>query len=284
MQQAGLGIGSGWSSDYRDIEGSEPYDKLSAWACSSTWAQELPYFDTVRRLFKPGGLFLNHGITHEQAGWDRNLSTEFINRYVFPDGQLDNISNIQRFMEEAKFEITDVQALRAHYALTLRAWVEQLERRHSRALEYVNEATYRVWRLYMAACALEFESATSASIRCWRVSAAPQHARMPLTRRHLYLRPAKESSVASQVRPPFQIRSAALQPAFRRAARPRIGKAWSRRRLISGLSGGNFSPGTNWRTGWRRRRRSIDAWPARDLTGMASALQAAQRSVMSRSI
>jgi cyclopropane-fatty-acyl-phospholipid synthase len=111
------------------------------------------YFDTVHRLLKPAGLFLNHGITHEQAGWDKNVSTEFINRYVFPDGQLDNISNIQRFMEDAKFEIADVEALRAHYAMTLRHWVGRLERSHPRALEHVSEATYRVWRLYMSACA-----------------------------------------------------------------------------------------------------------------------------------
>ena len=61
-------------------------------------------------------------------------------------------------MEDAGFEIADVEGLRPHYALTLRAWVRRLERRHARALEYVNEATYRVWRLYMAASALEFES------------------------------------------------------------------------------------------------------------------------------
>jgi cyclopropane-fatty-acyl-phospholipid synthase len=135
---------------------------------------------------------LNHGITHEQAGWDKNVSTEFINRYVFPDGQLDNISNIQRFMEEAKFEIADVEALRAHYALTLRAWVERLERRHARALEYVTEATYRVWRLYMAASALEFESGHIGVYQVLASKRGARHARLPLTRRHLYEQPAKE--------------------------------------------------------------------------------------------
>jgi cyclopropane-fatty-acyl-phospholipid synthase len=150
------------------------------------------YFDTVHRLLKPTGLFLNHGITHEQAGWDINVSTEFINRYVFPDGQLDSISNIQRFMEHAKFEIADVEALRAHYALTLRNWVERLERRHSRALEYVSEATYRVWRLYMSACALEFESGHLGIYQVLASKRGPQHAPLLMTRRHVYARPAKE--------------------------------------------------------------------------------------------
>jgi cyclopropane-fatty-acyl-phospholipid synthase len=184
--------------DYRDLEGRALFDKVSSVGMfEHVGLKNLPlYFGTVRRLLTPDGLFLNHGITHEQAGWDWNLSTEFINRYVFPDGQLDNISNIQRFIEDARFEITDVEALRAHYALTLRAWVARLERRHARALEYVSEATYRVWRLYMSACALEFESGHLGVYQVLASKRGPQHARVPLTRRHLYLRPAKEHAAA----------------------------------------------------------------------------------------
>jgi cyclopropane-fatty-acyl-phospholipid synthase len=180
--------------DYRDLEGREVYDKVSSVGMfEHVGLKNLPlYFDTVHRLLKPTGLFLNHGITHEQAGWDINVSTEFINRYVFPDGQLDSISNIQRFMEHAKFEIADVEALRAHYALTLRNWVERLERRHSRALEYVSEATYRVWRLYMSACALEFESGHLGIYQVLASKRGPQHAPLLMTRRHVYARPAKE--------------------------------------------------------------------------------------------
>ncbi len=186
--------------DYRDLDGRELYDKVSSIGmCEHVGLKNLPlYFDTVNRLLKADGLFLNHGITHEQAGWDWNLSTEFINRYVFPDGQLDSIGNIQRFMEEAKFEITDTESLRAHYALTLRAWVGRLERRHARALEYVSEATYRVWRLYMSACALEFESGHLGLYQVLAGKRGPKHARMPLTRRHLYVRPARECAPARE--------------------------------------------------------------------------------------
>ena len=173
--------------DYRELEGEAFYDKVaSVGMFEHVGLKNLPvYFDTVRRVLKPGGLFLNHGITHENSGWGSNLSTEFINRYVFPDGQLDAVSNIQRFMEEARFEIADVEGLRAHYALTLRAWVERLERRRARALEYVSEATYRVWRLYMSACALEFESG---NLGIYQILARKRGAEtpMPLTRRHLY--------------------------------------------------------------------------------------------------
>jgi cyclopropane-fatty-acyl-phospholipid synthase len=144
------------------------------------------YFSIVHRLLKPNGLYLNHGITHARAEWDKTVSTEFINKYVFPDGQLDRISNIQRSMEDAQFEIADVEALGAHYARTLRTWVSRLERRRTRALEFVNETTYRIWRLYMAACALEFESG---QINIYQVLAAKSgqlRAQQPLTRRHLY--------------------------------------------------------------------------------------------------
>ena len=174
--------------DYRDLKGDSSYDKVASIGMfEHVGLKNLPvYFATVERLLKPGGLFLNHGITHEQAGWDRNISTEFINRYVFPDGQLDSIGNIQRFMEEARFEITDVEGLRQHYALTLRAWVERLERRHTRVLEYVSEATYRVWRLYMSACALEFESAHLGIYQILAGKRGGAPAPLPLTRRHLY--------------------------------------------------------------------------------------------------
>jgi cyclopropane-fatty-acyl-phospholipid synthase len=174
--------------DYRDLQGHAVYDKVaSVGMFEHVGLKNLPlYFSTVHRLLKPSGLFLNHGITHEESGWRKNVSTEFINRYVFPDGQLDNISNIQKFMEDVRFEITDVEALRAHYALTLRAWVDRLEHRHARALEYVSEATYRVWRLYMSACALEFESGHLGIYQVLAAKRGPGHARLPLTRRHLY--------------------------------------------------------------------------------------------------
>jgi cyclopropane-fatty-acyl-phospholipid synthase len=177
--------------DYRDLQGEAIYDKVaSVGMFEHVGLRNLPvYFSTVHRLMKPTGLFLNHGITHEQAGWRKNTSTQFINRYVFPDGQLDCISNIQKFMECASFEIADVEALRSHYALTLRAWVDRLERRHARALEYVSEATYRVWRLYMAASALEFESGHIGIYQVLASKRGPCQARLPLTRRHLYQRP-----------------------------------------------------------------------------------------------
>jgi len=174
--------------DYRDLPGESVYDKVaSVGMFEHVGLKNLPvYFSTVHRLLKPRGLFLNHGITHDSEGWEPSVSTEFINRYVFPDGQLDSIGNIQRFMERSKFEIADVEALRPHYALTLRHWVARLERNRSRALQYVNEATYRVWRLYMAACALQFESGEIGIYQVLANKRAAGVPDLPLTRRHLY--------------------------------------------------------------------------------------------------
>jgi len=181
--------------DYRDLPGEALYDKVaSVGMFEHVGLKNLPvYLSTVQRLLKPAGLFLNHGITHYMEGWDKKtLSTEFINRYIFPDGELDTVSHIQRGMERAGFEIADVEALRPHYALTLRHWVARLEQHHAQALQYVNESTWRVWRLYMAACALEFESGEIGVYQLLASKRAADAASLPLTRGHLY--PAHDAS------------------------------------------------------------------------------------------
>jgi len=174
--------------DYRDLPGEAGYDKVSSIGMfEHVGLKNLPvYFDTLRRQLRPGGLLLNHGITHYTEGWDKTLSTEFINRYVFPDGQLDTVGNIQRHMERAAFEILDVEAWRPHYALTLRHWVARLEARHAQALAHVSESTYRVWRLYMAACALEFESGDIGVYQLLATRRIAGGTPVPMTRRHMY--------------------------------------------------------------------------------------------------
>ena len=174
--------------DYRDLQGVDTYDKVaSVGMFEHVGLKNLPvYFATVQRLLKPAGLFLNHGITHFSEGWSKTLSTEFINRYVFPDGQLDTVGNVQRAMERADFEIADVESLRRHYALTLRHWVARLEHNHERALQHVSESTYRIWRLYMTTCALEFESGEIGVYQILASKRAAGATSLPLTRRHQY--------------------------------------------------------------------------------------------------
>ena len=176
--------------DYRDLDGEYIYDKISSIGMfEHVGLVNLPtYLATVNRMLRPDGLFLNHGITHDEEGWNKTVASEFINRYVFPDGEFDCVSNIQLGMERAGFEIQDVEALRRHYALTLRHWVKRLEENREAALHEVDEATYRIWRLYMAACALEFE-AGGTGIYQILASKLGADATLPMTRKDLYTTP-----------------------------------------------------------------------------------------------
>ncbi|MFV2004319.1 MAG: class I SAM-dependent methyltransferase, partial [Gammaproteobacteria bacterium] len=133
------------------------------------------YFETIKRVLTPSGLFLNHGITND-TGWMDTPITRFINSYVFPDGELARINSVIKAMENAGFEIIDVEGLRRHYALTLRRWIKALEDNRNKAVAIVGEATYRVWRLYMSGSAYYFDAG---SINVYQVLAG--HDREPLT-------------------------------------------------------------------------------------------------------
>lgn len=137
--------------DYRQVPESEPYDWLVSVGMFEHVGEALlkQYFGKAYRLLNPYGVFLNHGISATQ---ESNQSSEgtFADRYVFPDGELVPIHKTLATAEQIGFETRDVESLREHYILTLRRWVEGLERNHSRALHFVDEPTYRVWRLYMS--------------------------------------------------------------------------------------------------------------------------------------
>ncbi len=172
--------------DYRDLPIEPRYERVvSVGMFEHIGVANFPrYFDTVKQVLKPGGLFLNHGITND-TGWRDTPLTRFMNRYVFPDGELARISDVQNAMEQAGFEIIDVEGLRHHYALTLRHWVQALESNKQQAVAMVGEATYRVWRLYMAGCAYFFDEG---STNVYQVLTAPAHQSLttPLRRDDLY--------------------------------------------------------------------------------------------------
>jgi len=181
--------------DYRELSGTNIYDKVvSVGMFEHVGLKNMKqYFSIAHRLLKPGGLFLNHGIAIDTQGWRKSVGTEFINRYVFPDGQLDTVSNIQKIMEDVGFEIHDVENLRSHYALTLREWVKRLQSRHEEALHCVSEATYRVWKLYMAACAEQFEEGGIAVFQVLISKREPYANPVPLTRHDLYTTTSRPS-------------------------------------------------------------------------------------------
>lgn len=174
--------------DYRELARSAAYDKISSIGMfEHVGIKNLPtYFSIVNHLLKPNGLFLNHGITTDESGWGHCVSSRFINRHVFPDGELETVSVIQSLMEDAKFEISDVEGLRPHYALTLRHWVHRLEQHYEDAVNLVGERNYRIWRLYMTGCALQFEQGQTGIYQILAVRKNNSFSPLPLTRRDLY--------------------------------------------------------------------------------------------------
>ena len=145
--------------DYREIADG-PYDAISSIGMAEHVgaARYRAYARTLFGLLRPGGRLLNHQIgrrpVRDEAAYRVD---EFIDRYVFPDGELAPVGSTVARLEEAGFEVRDVEALREHYALTLRQWVRNLERHWAEAVRLASPGRARVWQLYMAASALSFE-------------------------------------------------------------------------------------------------------------------------------
>ncbi|MEU2289750.1 class I SAM-dependent methyltransferase [Streptomyces bacillaris] len=145
--------------DYRDVADG-PYDAISSIGMAEHVGsvRYREYADVLFALLKPGGRLLNHQIARRpEKDEDAYRIDEFIDSYVFPDGELAPVGRTLSLLEEAGFEARDVQALREHYALTLRHWVANLERHWEEAVRATSPGRARVWRLYMAASALSFE-------------------------------------------------------------------------------------------------------------------------------
>lgn len=113
------------------------------------------YFRFLASRLRPGGRLLNHCITQNRTPTTRKLDP-FIERYVFPDGQLHAIGHLITQMNDNGFEIRHEENLREHYATTLRDWGANLDAHWDEAVAEVGEGRARVWRLYMAACRLGF--------------------------------------------------------------------------------------------------------------------------------
>jgi cyclopropane-fatty-acyl-phospholipid synthase len=145
--------------DYREVRDG-PFDAISSIGMAEHVGRERyrHYADDLYSLLRPGGRLLNHQIGRrplmDESAYEVD---EFIDAYVFPDGELAPVGQTVAVLEEAGFEVRDVESLREHYALTLRAWVANLEAAFEKAARLSSYGRARVWRLYMAASALAFE-------------------------------------------------------------------------------------------------------------------------------
>lgn len=168
---------------YRNLP-AESFDKISSVGMYEHVgiARYPSYFAAVHRALRPGGLFLNHGITVSRHGRTRTGGS-FIFRHVFPGAELDDIAHTQAVMVDAGFEILDVQSLRPHYAMTLREWSRRFRARKGQAAALVPAWVLRAWELYLAGCAQAFDDGL---INVYQVLAAKTDAhgrsRAPLTR------------------------------------------------------------------------------------------------------
>jgi cyclopropane-fatty-acyl-phospholipid synthase len=144
--------------DYRDVD--ESFDKItSVGMFEHVGLRNLRlYFATMRKLLKDGGLALNHGITSTDPdnGATPYGASAFIEKYVFPHGEVPHISLVLKEMEAAGLEALDVESLKRHYARTLQIWAENYEANTEAVKRGVSDLTYRVWRVYLAGCAYAF--------------------------------------------------------------------------------------------------------------------------------
>ena len=177
--------------DYRDVPEDAPFDKIASVGMFEHVGKKnlAGYFAKICRLLKPGGLVMNHGLTStglHSGGLSPDVA-DFIDRYVFPGGEIPHLSKEIELMARQHLECLDVECLRPHYAKTLWQWVERLDARRDQARALVGEKKYRIWRIYMAGYALAFQ-------RGWvsvnQVLASRPLANgalsAPLTREHVY--------------------------------------------------------------------------------------------------
>lgn len=142
--------------DYRDLRG-ETFDAISSIGMFEHVGKDRigRYFETVRNVLRPRGRFLNHAIS--SVGSSKLSPDTFIYRYVFPDGELIDVADTVHAMQQAGLEVRDVESLREHYAMTLRAWLANLDAKWPEVVAEAGVARARAWKLYMAGATVGFD-------------------------------------------------------------------------------------------------------------------------------
>lgn len=184
--------------DYRDLASLPVFDKVASIGMVEHVGRGrlAGYFAAVHRVLRPGGLFLNHGIVDLESARSRSLPTRlrrrlwreggFIQRYVFPDGEVVPLADLLRAAEAEGLESRDMESLREHYALTLRHWRRRLEAREPEAVALIGNVGVRIWRLYLAASAHAFATERLGVVQLLLSKSQAGVARVPLTRDDLY--------------------------------------------------------------------------------------------------
>jgi cyclopropane-fatty-acyl-phospholipid synthase len=145
--------------DYRDVTGT--FDRItSVGMFEHVGVKNLPgYFSKINALLADDGIAMNHGITSTDAesGETPYGNGEFIEKYVFPQGELPHVGLALKAMQEGGLEVLDVENLRRHYAKTCAMWVDNFEANADEIKRLAGDRRYRIWRVYLAGCAYAFE-------------------------------------------------------------------------------------------------------------------------------
>lgn len=173
--------------DYRDFKAPGEFDKASSVGMGEhIGGANLPlFFNKVYECLRPGGCYLHHGI-HLRPHTPFPQWTAFARKYVFPNGELHSILPLQDAATRAGFEVRDLENIRESYILTLENWVKRLEANHDEVVKLVGEASYRVFRIYMAGATLGFKSGVYSLNQLLLSKPNEGSADLPLTRADWY--------------------------------------------------------------------------------------------------
>jgi cyclopropane-fatty-acyl-phospholipid synthase len=175
--------------DYRDVKDG-PFDRItSVGMFEHVGLNHLgAYFGHIRKLLKPDGWAMNHGITSTDPydGETRHGGGSFIDRYVFPQGELPHLSTVLRTLQEGGLEAFDIENLRRHYMRTTQLWSEAFEARTAQIKPLVDERRWRIWRVYLAGCAWAFEHDEVSIYQVLCRPSGENAARLPWSRQWIY--------------------------------------------------------------------------------------------------
>jgi len=174
-------------ADYREIRGEGLFDRIASVGMIEHVGESRlgDYFRQAFRLLRPGGTFLNHGISLNPA-YPAVPGPSFSDHYIFPDGEILPLSDLLRAAEDAGFEVRDVECLREQYVRTLTHWRRRLEARGEEAKRIVGEPTFRAWRLYLAGAAHTFAAGKNSIHQALLVRPDDGRSGLPPTREDWY--------------------------------------------------------------------------------------------------
>jgi cyclopropane-fatty-acyl-phospholipid synthase len=174
--------------DYRDLTGM--FDRItSVGMFEHVGLNNLPhYFTKIRTLLTEDGLAMNHGITSTDpnSGETAYGGGEFIDKYVFPYGELPHLGLVLKSMQEGGLEVLDIENLRRHYARTCSIWIDNFETHADQIKMLTDDRHYRIWRLYLAGCAHAFTHDWISVYQVVCTKAGRDASTLPWSRRYIY--------------------------------------------------------------------------------------------------